>query len=139
MSCAIEVFEKLTQNKTKKRLLLHRIVADTFIHNIGNKPCVNHIDGNKLNNSVENLEWCTYSENLNHAICNGLVRHQRYDERPNSRRVYQIDVKTLEVINTFNSVAEASDVTKSNRHHIASVALGKRKTHNGYKWRYENG
>jgi hypothetical protein len=50
-----------------QRISVHRLVASVFIPNPGNKPCVNHIDGNAENNCIENLEWCTYSENENHS------------------------------------------------------------------------
>jgi hypothetical protein len=56
-----------------KRVTLHRIIANAFIPNPQNKPCVNHKDGNKLNNSIENLEWVTRSENTRHAYKNNLI------------------------------------------------------------------
>ena len=57
----------LSKNNFQKKFLVHRLVAKYFLENKLNKPCVNHIDGNKLNNIVDNLEWCTYSENERHS------------------------------------------------------------------------
>lgn len=54
---------------------IHRLLAEHFIPNPENKPCVNHKDGNKLNNSLDNLEWCTISENTRHAYANKLERN----------------------------------------------------------------
>ena len=50
-----------------KQVLLHRLLAEKYIPNPENKPCVNHIDGNRSNNNIDNLEWVTYSENHKHA------------------------------------------------------------------------
>ncbi len=59
-------------NGEKKTVRVHRLVACTFIENPLGKREVNHIDGNKCNNSAENLEWCSTSENIIHAYKNGL-------------------------------------------------------------------
>lgn len=64
----------LSLKKEEKTILVHRLVAKTFIPNPDNKPCVNHKDGNKHNNHVDNLEWCTVLENNRHAQAIGLAR-----------------------------------------------------------------
>jgi len=64
----------LTKNGKTKYFQLHRLLAKAFIPNPENKPCINHKDGNKYNNYLYNLEWCTYSENIIHAYKNGLMK-----------------------------------------------------------------
>lgn len=68
---------QLWSNNKSKRFLVHRLVADAFILNPQKHPLINHIDGNPMNNTVSNLEWCTYSENMKHAYKTGLRVHWR--------------------------------------------------------------
>ncbi|MED3974580.1 NUMOD4 motif-containing HNH endonuclease [Priestia megaterium] len=65
---------ELSKDGTKKSLKVHRLVAAAFIDNPNNKPFVNHIDGNPLNNHISNLEWCTQAENMQHAYQTGLIK-----------------------------------------------------------------
>jgi predicted DNA-binding protein YlxM (UPF0122 family) len=69
-----------------KNVQFHRIVASTFIPNPLNKPCVNHIDGNKSNNNINNLEWCTNSENIIHAYKTGL-EHKVFGENHHAHKL----------------------------------------------------
>ena len=69
-------YERVTlcDSGRKKNVLVHRLVAIAFIPNPDNKPSVNHIDFNKLNNTTYNFEWCTHKENMRHAFKNGLFK-----------------------------------------------------------------
>jgi hypothetical protein len=59
---------KLTVKSKSRRVMLHRLIAEAFIENPNNYPFVNHIDGNKKNNNLNNLEWCTQSQNCLHSV-----------------------------------------------------------------------
>lgn len=64
----------LKGNGIEETKSIHRLIAEAFIPNINNQPVINHIDGNKLNNCISNLEWCTYSHNNQHAWDTGLKK-----------------------------------------------------------------
>lgn len=95
----------------RKNRNVHRVIAETFIPNPNNLPCVNHKDGNKLNNSVDNLEWCTHSENTIHAYQLGLEQ-KICGENHHAHKLTEDCVKTIRKIykkrnKNFNSVALA--------------------------------
>ena len=59
---------KLTVNNKSKRVMLHRLIAEAFIENPNCYPCINHINANRKDNRIENLEWCTQSQNCLHSV-----------------------------------------------------------------------
>ena len=77
-------YYRLSKNNKKKMFYAHRLVAEAFIENPNNLPIVNHKDGNKLNNNIDNLEWVSQTDNMKHAHKTNLIaqvsKHEYYKE-----------------------------------------------------------
>lgn len=135
----------LSKNGKMKYFLIHRLVAEAFIPNPENYPCVNHKDENPSNNFVSNLEFCTYGYNNNYG-----TRNQRLSESLKShsvseqskKKMSQIKNKTVfqftrdgKFVKQWKSVNEAEETLGI--WHISSCATGKRETAGGFKWSYK--
>lgn len=121
-------------NRSTQRI--HRLVANAFIDNPDNKPDVNHIDGNKLNDNVENLEWVTKSENMIHAYNTGLVpHHSSYGmlgkKNPNGGSKGK-PVRVIETNEEYKNIAECSRSLGISDRRICDVLTGHMESCNGY-------
>lgn len=142
----------LQKDKYKKMYSVHRLVAEAFIPNYNKLPQVNHIDGDKQNNHVANLEWCTAKHNMNEAVRTGLFDNCKKIQKENAvknnlnkyhilanevtkKKVAQYD-KQNNLLNTYESISEASRKTGITITSISYSANGKRKTAGGFIWRF---
>ena len=111
----------LYENNKRKHLFLHKIIATAFIDNPGKKPQVNHIDENKLNNDLNNLEWCTVRENNVHGTRTKRIAEKRF------KKVIQLDLND-NVLNEFESMRQAERETGIEATSISACCNGKRKS-----------
>lgn len=123
----------LCKNGKNKQYFVHRLVAQMFISNPNNLPCVNHKDGNKENNCVYNLEFCSIRDNNLHALRTGL-RDMKNNKL--SKQVEQYDMNG-NLINIFKSANDAKRITGMSQGHISECCRGEIKQYNGYIWKYK--
>lgn len=109
--------------------MIHRLVAETFIPNPDGKPQVNHIDGNRLNNNVDNLEWVTNAENTRHAYRTGLAK-------PKGCKAVRGTNKLNGMVVEYRSIEEAARELQGNPDAIRAALKGRSASSCGYTWEY---
>ena len=134
---SLQGYLRFTVYPNRKIYYVHRLIAEMFIPNLDDKREVNHINGIKADNRIENLEWCTSSENRIHAYKMGLAKYSFNSGRP-IRIIEQLDSNNNSICQ-YISQMEAFRVTGINHGNINSCLKGNRATAGGYKWRYKNG
>lgn len=127
----------LSKNGKLKTRTIHRIVAETFIDNPNNYKVINHIDCNKENNNVNNLEWCTQKHNVRESFKNGLQKAPKGKESTSSKKVKQYDLKG-NFIKEWDCTMDIQRKLKYANQNVSACCRGEKRSAYGFVWRYVN-
>ena len=125
----------LSKNGIVKHYKVHRLVAEAFIPNTEHKPQINHINGDKTDNNVNNLEWCTARENINHSFKAGLSKGRRDAENKLSKKIGQYSLNG-DFIKEWDSAMQIQRELGFNNSAISACCLRKYRQCYGYLWRH---
>jgi hypothetical protein len=135
-------FVTLSKSDKGKKKRVHRLVAETFIPNPNNLPQINHINGIKIDNRVENLEWVSPKENTQHAWKIGLIKKEMYKGKkgylnPAAKKVVQYDLNG-NFIKQWDCISDYYRENNINirNGNVSSCCKGKCRSAYGYKWKY---
>lgn len=137
------IYACLCKKGIKKLVRVHREVAKMFVSNPNNYKEVNHIDGNKLNNNANNLEWCSREHNMQHSFKNNLSKSnftkspysQRGEKNPRCRKIKQLDMNG-KLIREWNSIKSVYLELGFSQSYINGCCKGTFKSAYNFRWEY---
>lgn len=133
-------YHRITMGKSNRKML-HRIVCESFLENPYNLPIINHIDGIKIHNTPDNLEWCTQSYNSLHSlnVLHNIPANTGYTGSKSKLSKPCAKIKNNKIIELYSGASDADRITGISRSSIIQVCNSKRISAGGFNWMWLQG
>lgn len=126
----------LSKNNRAKRCTTHRLIAETFIPNPFDYPCVDHIDTNKTNNNVSNLRWCTYIDNMNNPITRKYLKSVNKPRSKHEKSFPVVALKNGNFLKEYSSISSVKEDGHDSKR-VSIVCYGRGFLHHGLQWMFK--